>query len=82
MGYILTYLFFFLLPIAIIAFFVTSLVLYIIAKNRNKKTPGSYNDVQMQTRKLCLIFSSILLGLLVLAALSVFSLFFMAIAFM
>lgn len=82
MGYILSYFLLVLLPLAILAFFVISLVLYIVAKRRNKKTPGRYNDVQMQTRKLCLIFSSVLFGLLILALGSIFTLFFMAIAFM
>ncbi len=76
------YFFFSLLPVAIVAFFVESLVLYIVAKRTNKKLPGRYNDVQMQTRKLSLIFSSILLGLLILAVAFIFSLFFGAIAFM
>ncbi len=82
MGYIFSYLLLFLLPLAIVVFFTISLVLYIIARRTNKKTPGRYNDVQMQTRKLCLIFSSVLLGLLIFAISFIFSLFFMAISFM
>ncbi len=82
MGYYLSYLLLVLLPVSIIAFFVTSLVLYCLAKSRNKKTPGRYNDVQMQTRKLCLIFSSVLLGMVIFAVVFIFSIFFMAISFM
>ncbi len=82
MGYLFSYLLLVLLPLAIVAFFVISLVLYSLAKSRNKKTPGRYNDVQMQTRKLCLIFSSVLLGLVIFAVVFIFSIFMMAISFM
>lgn len=82
MGYLISYLLLLLLPVAILAFFIVSLVLYCLGKSRNKKIPGKYNEVQLQTRKLCLIISSVLLGLLVFAVAFVFSLFFMAIAFM
>ena len=82
MAYVLTSLMFTLLPVAITAFFAVSVILWCIAKIGNKKSPQKYSAEQMKTRKICLIVSSILFGVLVIGIISLVSLFMMAIAFM
>jgi len=73
---------FFLIPIAALVFFIVSLILYIIAKSKNKRIPGTYSPEQIKTRKICLIVSSIILGIFLVVVLSFIGLLMMAVAFM
>lgn len=52
-------------PIAALVFFLVSLCLYISAKNQERRLPGSVNPQTLQTRKVMLIVSSVIAGVLV-----------------
>ncbi|MBQ8207455.1 MAG: hypothetical protein IJZ89_01820 [Clostridia bacterium] len=71
-----------LLPIAVVTFFTVSLVRYFTAKNKNKKAPGSYTAEEMNARKLSLVFSSIILGIILFSVLCLFGLLMMAVSYM
>ena len=73
---------YYLIPAAAITFFVGSLISYFIAKNKNKQVPGTYSEEQMKTRKICLIASSVIAGLLLIVVLAFIGLLMMAVAFM
>lgn len=73
---------FYLIPVAAILFFVISLISYLYAIRRNKRTPGTYNDEQMKIRKICLAISSVIAGILAAVVLGFTALLFMAVAFM
>ena len=44
--------------------FIASLILYCQAKSANKKAPGTYNEMQLKTRKNALIASSLVAGII------------------
>ena len=73
---------YYLIPAAAITFFVGSLISYFKAKNKNKQVPGTYSAEQMKTRKICLIASSVIAGLLLIVVLAFIGLLMMAVAFM
>ena len=73
---------FFAVPIGAIVFFAVSLHRYRSAKEQNKQLPGSVSQEQMKIRKLLLILSSVIAGVLVLAVIGVIVTLFFAIAFM
>lgn len=73
---------YYLIPAAAFTFFVGSLISYFIAKNTNKRTPGTYSDNQIQSRKICLIVSSVIAGILAVVVLAFIGLLMMAVAFM
>ena len=73
---------YYLIPAAAITFFVGSLISYFIAKKKNKQVPGTYSAEQMNTRKICLIASSVIAGLLLIVVLAFIGLLMMAVAFM
>ena len=52
-------------PLAVLIFFICSLVAYISAKKKNKAAPGTYTPEQITTRKILLIVSSVILGVIV-----------------
>ena len=82
MPYYLTVILFYSIPAAVIAFFVVSLIRYLRAKKKNRNMPGTYTDTQLKARRLCLIVSSVIAGVLVTVVLAFACLLFMAIAFM
>lgn len=63
--YDLSSILFFAVPALVAVFFLTSLILFIIAKVKNKKAPGTYSARQVTTRLVLLIISAALLGILV-----------------
>ncbi|MBQ7922840.1 MAG: hypothetical protein IJ325_09755 [Clostridia bacterium] len=73
---------YFLIPSAAILFFVISLVMYLYARRKNKRVPGTYTENQMKTRLICLIVSSVIAGVLALVVIGFMILLFMAVAFM
>lgn len=73
---------FFLIPLVFLFLFVFSLCRFLIARAKNKKQPGTYTPAQMKSRKVFLMVSSILLGLLLLVVVGFIALLFMAIAYM
>ncbi len=71
-----------LVPIAIIAFFVTSLVMYLVAKKKNKLAPDTYTNSQINVRFALLLVSSLLLVGFVITVAVLVALLYMAIAYM
>ena len=73
---------YYLIPAAAITFFVGSLISYFMAKSKNKQVPGTYSAEQMKTRKICLIVSAVIAGILAVVVLAFIGLLMMAVAFM
>ncbi len=73
---------YFLIPAAALAFFIVSLVLFLTAKGKNKRFPGTYSPEQMKGRKICLIVSSVIFGILAAVVIGFVCLLMMAVAFM
>lgn len=73
---------YFLIPAAAILFFAISLGMYLYARHKNKRGPGTYTEGQIKTRLICLIISSVIAGILALVVIVFMLLLFMAVAFM
>lgn len=73
---------FFLIPLLFLGFFVTSLIMYLVAVSKNKKTPDTYSKTQVKTLKVLLIVSSVILGVLLAVIISLIALLYMAVAYM
>ncbi len=73
---------FLMIPIAMLAFFVVSLILYCVGKAKKKHNPDSITDKQMKTRLWLLIISSVMAGLMLAVAIGFTALMYMAVAFM
>ena len=71
------------LPVlAVVAFFATALALYLSARSRNMREPGSVSPNQMNARLVMLIVASILFVVTVFIALGIVILMSLAIAYM
>lgn len=81
MLYLMEFLYF-AIPIAAIIFFVVSLCLYLSAKKQNKLQPGSVSAQTLRSRKIMLIVSSVIAGVLAVVVIAFIVLLFMAVAFM
>lgn len=81
MLYLMEFLYFF-IPAGTISWFVVSLCLYLSARNRNKRQPGSVSPRIMRTRKIMLIVSAVIAGVLTVVVIAFIVLLFMAVAFM
>lgn len=73
---------FFGIPLAAILFFIISLFRYICAKIKNKKEPGSFGTEEMKKRKILLIVSSVIVGVLVAVVVAFVVMIYMAVAYM
>ncbi|MBR6708156.1 MAG: hypothetical protein IKL84_00595 [Clostridia bacterium] len=73
---------YYLIPAAALVFFVVSLVRYLAAIRRNKLSPGTYSERQMKDRRLCLIISAVIAGIMAAVILAFIGLLMMAVAFM
>lgn len=73
---------YFVIPFAAIIFFVVSLCQYLSAKKQNKRQPGSVSPQTLKNRKILLIVSSVIAGVLVAILITFVALLFMAVAFM
>ena len=73
---------FFGIPMAAEIFFTGCLVSFIIAKIRNKRDPGSYNEEEMKNRRNLLIISSTIFGFLATVMIVLMALLCTAVAFM
>jgi len=73
---------FFLIPVIAVICFVVSLISFCIARKRNKEVPGSYSDSQIKTRKIFLIISSVIAGILLAIVIGIIVLLYTAVAFM
>lgn len=71
-----------LLVLAVVAFFATALALYLSARSRNRREPGSVSPNQMNARLVMLIVASILFVVTVFIALGIVILMSLAIAYM
>ncbi len=69
-------------PILSFIAFVITLVLYLSGRHKNKKAPGSVSSQSMKQRKILLIVSSVVLGILLLIVLGFMGLLLLAVAFM
>ena len=81
MLYLMEFLYF-AIPVAAIIFFVVSLCMYLSAKKQNKRQPGSVSSQTIKNRKILLIVSSVIPGVLVTILIAFIALLFMAVAFM
>ncbi len=73
---------YFAVPILALIFFGVALALYLTARYKNKKIPGSVSAASMKNRKLWLIVSAVVLGVLLLVVLGFMGLLLLAVAFM
>ncbi len=81
LSYIISVLYY-IIPAAALLFFGISLFCYHYAKYKNKRSPGTYSDEQIKSRKICLIVSSVIAGILAVVVLAFIGLLMMAVAFM
>ena len=70
------------LPVAAVVFFVISLVRYVQARRANRHMPETYGKWQMEARRVCLIISSCILGMMLLMIVGFAVLLMTAVAFM
>ena len=70
------------IPIAALVFFAVSLFLYCHGRHRNKVSPGTVPAEKLHTRKICLIISSVIAGILAAVVLGIAALLMLAVAFM
>lgn len=73
---------FFAIPIAAFVYFICSLISFCIAKSANKRSPGSYNEEELKSRKTSLTVSSVIFGFLFTVILAFITLLYSAVAFM
>ena len=73
---------YYLIPAASLAFFAVSLILYLFAKYKNGRAPGTYSDRQMTVRRLCLIVSAVIFAVMAAAVIAVMALVAMVLAYM
>lgn len=81
LSYIISALYY-IIPIFAVLFFSISLFRYHYAKHKNKRAPGAYSDAQIKSRKICLIVSAVIAGILAVVVLAFIGLLMMAVAFM
>ena len=82
MGYILSQILFYGIPLGALAFFVVSLVRFCGGRKANRLTPGVVPAEEMRVRKIMLVVSSVIVGLLAAVVIGFTVLLFMAVAFM
>ena len=73
---------YFAIPIAAILFFIVSLCLFLSARKQNKQQPGSVSAQTLKKRKIMLIVSSVIAGVLAAIVIAFIALLYMAVAFM
>ena len=73
---------YYIIPAAALIFFGISLFRCCYAKHKNKRAPGTYTPEQMKSRKICLVISSVIAGIMAVVILSFIGLLMMAVAFM
>ncbi len=73
---------YYIIPAAALLFFAISLFRYQYAGYKNKRAPGTYNQSQMKLRKIFLVVSSVIVGIMMAVIVSFIILLSMAVAFM
>jgi len=81
LSYIISALYY-IIPAAALIFFGISLFRYHYAKYKNKRAPGTYSPDRIRSRKICLIVSAVIAGILAVVVLAFIGLLMMAVAFM
>ena len=82
MGYILSQIVFYGIPLGALAFFIVSLVRFCGGRKANRLTPGAVSAEEMRARKIMLVVSSVIGGLRAAVVIGFTALLFMAVAFM
>ncbi len=77
-----TALLFYAVPLAALVFFVVSLVRFIIAKNKYKRFPESFDERNLSKLRMLLIISSVIIGVLLAIVIGFAALLTMAVAYM
>lgn len=80
--YYVSQIFFYGIPAAILVFFAVSLYRYLNARKRNKIQPGTVPEDEMSWRKMILVISSVILGILLVIVVGLAVLLYMAVAYM
>jgi dipeptide/tripeptide permease len=78
----LTQAFFWLVPTAALVGFIVTLCVYLAAKRKNKREPGSIGECVMKARKNAFIVCSVVFGLVVAMIAALVILLYTAVAFM
>ena len=78
----LTSLLFWLIPTGAFGGFIVSLIMYLYAKNKNKRAPGTFSDEAVKARKTWFVIFSLIAGTMLAAAVALIALLYMAVAFM
>ena len=73
---------FFGVPVMALALFVTSLILYLSAQRKNRRSPGTVPEEKVKQREVFLILTSIVGVLLLLAVVGFIGLLTLSVAFM
>lgn len=73
---------FYLIPLLCLAFFITSLVMYIKLVKKNKRCPDSTLQSKIFVWKTLLIVSSVLAGIMLIILIAIIALMTMALAYM
>lgn len=73
---------FYAMPIVVAAFFVVSLILFLSAKGKNRKQPGTVPSEEIKWKKLLLIISAVTLLIYLAIAIGLILLIATAVAFM
>ena len=73
---------YFAIPVAAILFFIVSLCLFLSARKQNKQQPCSVSAQTLKKRKIMLIVSSVIAGVLAAIVIVFIALLYMAVAFM
>ena len=71
-----------LIPTGALAGFLVSLFMYLYAKRKNKRVPGSYSERQMRNKGYILGVFSVIAGAMVVAILALVILLYTAVAYM
>ena len=82
MGYILSQIVFYGIPLGALAFFVGSLVRFCGGRKANRLTPCAVPAEEMRVRKVMLVVSSVIVGVLAAVVIGFTVLLYMAVAFM
>ena len=78
----ITQAFFWLVPTVALVGFIVSLVMYVCAKRKNKRVPGSYSEETLKARKITFIVFSSIAGAMLAAVIALVILLYMAVAYM
>lgn len=82
LGYLLYDILFFAIPAILVLLFGISLYRYISAKERNKKSPGTFSEKEIKMRKVLLIIFSVIAGVLAAVVIGLIILLYLAVAYM